>query len=178
MAADPLANSGHFFGMTTLGATDPFFDNAASTAHYPFHELPEDIYMQAFEQFKLGAHSEIATTLQVDGEQCIFRGKLGDMLNHILGRQAKKTELQAWFTFCDFDRGCIMCREEYQQAVDLLTQFSANPQKAKQYSSFDRWRADRTQHRRVDWNAQKSMQEPLTSTQQVLGLESMVTIQP
>jgi hypothetical protein len=75
--------------------------------------------------------------------------------------------LQAWFTFLSYDRGCIMCMEEYCQAVQLLRQFSANPQKARQYSSYDHWRADHLQHRRVEWNPQTSLQEPLTASQQV-----------
>eukprot|EP00775_Hariotina_reticulata_P004473 gene4473-4727_t len=166
-ADDPLANSGHFFGMTTLGATDPFHDNAATTLRYPFHEIPSETYMHVFEQHKLGCDSEIAQTLQVNGGNSILRGKLGQMLNEILCRQAHKAELQAWFTFCDYDRGCIMTRAEYEQAVHMLCQFSGNPQKARQYSSFDRWRADHMQHRRVEWDAQMSLQEPITATQQI-----------
>jgi hypothetical protein len=77
--------------------------------------------------------------------------------------------LHAWFTFLSYDRGCIMCREEYCQAVHLLRQFSANPQKARQYSSYDHWRADHLQHRRVEWNPQTSLQEPITASQQVRG---------
>jgi hypothetical protein len=60
-----------------------------------------------------------------------------------------------------------MCREEYRQAVQLLREFSAQPQKARQYSSYDHWRADHLQHRRVEWNPQTSLQEPLTASQQV-----------
>lgn len=167
MAADPLANSGHFFGMTTLGATDPFFDAASTTHQYPFHEIPEEAYMEVFERHKLGASSSIAATLEVDGDSSVLRGKLGDMLNDLLGRQAVKVELQAWFTFLSYDRGCIMCREEYRQAVQLLREFSAHPQKARQYSSYDHWRADHLQHRRVEWNPQTSLQEPLTASQQI-----------
>jgi hypothetical protein len=46
--------------------------------------------------------------------------KLGDILNTLLGRQAHKTELQAWFTFCDFDRSALMAEEEYVLAIELL----------------------------------------------------------
>jgi hypothetical protein len=45
-AADPLANAGAFFGSTTLGATDPFFDAAATTATYPFHALDARAYAE------------------------------------------------------------------------------------------------------------------------------------
>ena len=75
MAADPLANSGQFFGMTTLGATDPFFDNAASTSQYRFHDISEDTFLDAFEQNVLG-DCEISQTLQVDGSSYILRGEL------------------------------------------------------------------------------------------------------
>jgi hypothetical protein len=47
-----------------------------------------------FERHKLGASSSIAATLEVDGDSCVLRGKLGDMLNDLLGRQAVKVELQ------------------------------------------------------------------------------------
>eukprot|EP00878_Enallax_costatus_P026267 GHUV01028166.1.p1 GENE.GHUV01028166.1~~GHUV01028166.1.p1 ORF type:complete len:163 (+),score=27.74 GHUV01028166.1:307-795(+) len=75
--------------------------------------------------------------------------------------------LQAWFTFMDFDRGCIMPREEYQEAVHLLRQFSADPQQAKSYKSFDRWKADHRLHRRVEWDPQRALQEPITASQQI-----------
>lgn len=74
---------------------------------------------------------------------------------------------QAWFTFMDFDRGCIMPREEYKEAVHLLRQFSADPQQAKSYQSFDRWKADHRLHRRVEWDPQRALQEPITASQQV-----------
>jgi hypothetical protein len=32
--------------------------------------------------------------LEVDGDSSVLRGKLGDMLNDLLGRQAVKVELQ------------------------------------------------------------------------------------
>jgi hypothetical protein len=32
---------------STLGATDPFFDAASTTHHYPFHEISEEAYMEA-----------------------------------------------------------------------------------------------------------------------------------
>eukprot|EP00877_Chromochloris_zofingiensis_P003921 jgi/Chrzof1/1352/Cz10g04050.t1 len=166
MADDPLANSGHFFGVTTLGATDPFFDNAAATLHYPFHEMPLEDYMRVFDQFKMG-NSEEAAILRIDGKQHVLRGNLGDMLNTLLGRQARKTELQAWFTFCDFDRGCVMSLQEYQTAVELLREFSSNPQKARQYSSYKLWKSDYLKNRRVNWDPQKCFQEPLTASQEV-----------
>jgi hypothetical protein len=52
----------------TLGATDPFFDTAASTLHYPFHDIDEAAYEQAFQLHKLSGTSRgkaIAETLQV-----------------------------------------------------------------------------------------------------------------
>jgi hypothetical protein len=52
----------------TLGATDPFFDAAATTLHYPFHEIHETVYEQAFQQQKLSVTARgraIAQTLQV-----------------------------------------------------------------------------------------------------------------
>lgn len=37
------------------------------------------------------------STLQVDADSCVLRGKLGEMLNIVLGRQAHRAELAAWF---------------------------------------------------------------------------------
>jgi hypothetical protein len=36
--------------------------------------------------------------LQVDADSSVLRGKLGEMLNAVLGRQAHKAELAAWFS--------------------------------------------------------------------------------
>jgi hypothetical protein len=52
----------------TLGATDPYFDAAATTLHYPFHEIEETVHEQAFEQQNLSGTARgraIAQTLQV-----------------------------------------------------------------------------------------------------------------
>jgi hypothetical protein len=42
----------------------------------------------------LGAGSHVAATLGVDGATSVLRCELGDMLNELLGRQARKVELQ------------------------------------------------------------------------------------
>lgn len=170
MASDPLANSGHFFGMTTLGATDPFFDAAATTIHYPFHDIDESAYEQAFEAQLLSNTSRgkaVAETLQVDADSSVLRSKLGEMLNTVLGRQAHRAELAAWFSFLDFDRGAIMTRTEFSTAIQQLRSWSAAPERARQYSSFARMAADKKQHRRVEWSAQKALQEPVTAAQTV-----------
>lgn len=52
----------------TLGATDPFIDAAAATLHYPFHDIEESVYEQAFDQYKLAGTARgksVAETLQV-----------------------------------------------------------------------------------------------------------------
>ena len=49
---------------------------------------------QVFERHVLGAGSDVAATLRVDGANSALRCELGDMLNEVLGRQARKTELQ------------------------------------------------------------------------------------
>ncbi|KIZ02710.1 flagellar associated protein [Monoraphidium neglectum] len=38
---------------------------------------------------------------------------------------------------------------------------------AREYSSFDRWRADKLRERRVAWDPQRSFQAPLTAQQEV-----------
>jgi hypothetical protein len=42
--------------------------------------------------------ADCCRVLQVDAGNCVLRGKLGEMLNCVLGRQAHKTELAAWFS--------------------------------------------------------------------------------
>lgn len=36
--------------------------------------------------------------MQVDADSSLLRGKLGEMLNSVLGRQAHRAELAAWFS--------------------------------------------------------------------------------
>jgi len=55
----------------TLGATDPFFDAAATTIHYPFHDIDESAYEQAFEAQLLSNTSRgkaVAETLQASSK--------------------------------------------------------------------------------------------------------------
>lgn len=165
--SDPLANAGAFFGQTTLGARDPFFDAATTTQHYLFHEIDQSAYDEVFERHLLGPHNEVAATLGIDGSQYALRCDLGDMLNELLGRQARKAELQSWFTFLDFDSNCVMSRKEWDLATGLLREFSAHPQQAREYSSYDRWRADKLKERRVAWEPQKAFQAAMTAQQEI-----------
>jgi hypothetical protein len=59
--------------MTTLGATDPFFDNAATTVSYPFHLIPEERYLEVFRTHLLTGH-EYEAILRIDGSKHILRG--------------------------------------------------------------------------------------------------------
>ncbi|KAF8059436.1 hypothetical protein HT031_005241 [Scenedesmus sp. PABB004] len=194
MADDPLAASGSFFGFTcgaararapcrpgpraarhaaprallaarALGATDPFFDAAATTTALPFHAIPEGAFRAAFDAHVLGAGSPVAAALQVDGSSHAARAALGDMLNALLGRQASRAELQAWFSRLDFDGAPVIGRAEFDAAVSALRAFSAAPQSARQFDSHARWAAERARHRRVGWELRSSLREPLTSAQ-------------
>lgn len=69
--------------------------------------------------------------------------------------------------FLDYDRGCIMGRAEFMAGVENLRAWSAAPERAKQYSSHGQLVADKKQHRRVEWSAQKALQEPVTAAQTV-----------
>jgi hypothetical protein len=40
---------------------------------------------------------------------------LGDMLREVLGRQPRKYELEAWFSYLDFDRSAAMSRQVPKQ---------------------------------------------------------------
>jgi hypothetical protein len=80
------------------------------------------------------ADAELASNLGVDGSSHILRKHLGTILNDVLGRQASKPELQAWFTYCDFDRNCVMGFSEYLQCVASIQEFSLAPVDPKQYT--------------------------------------------
>jgi hypothetical protein len=45
--------------------------------------------------------------------------------------QARKTELLAFATCLDMERGCLLTRREYELGVEALVAFSAAPEKAK-----------------------------------------------
>ncbi|GBF99839.1 hypothetical protein Rsub_12539 [Raphidocelis subcapitata] len=135
--SDPLKNAGAFFGQTTLGATDPFFDAATTTQAYPFHQLPLDAYTAVFDRHALGAGSELAATFGF------------------------------WFTLLDFDSNCLITRREWDAAVTALREASAHPQQAREYSSYDRWRADKLRERRVAWEPRRAFQAPLTAQQEI-----------
>jgi hypothetical protein len=69
--------------------------------------------------------------------------------------------------FLDFDRGCIMSQHEFMKGVQALRAWSVQPKQAKQYSSQRQMVADKKQHRRVEWNAQQALQQPITASQAV-----------
>lgn len=69
--------------------------------------------------------------------------------------------------FLDYDRGCIMSHTEFMAGVENLRAWSAAPEHAKQYSSHGQLVSDKKQHRRVEWSAQKALQEPVTAAQTV-----------
>mmetsp|Transcript_28653 Transcript_28653/g.77275 ORF Transcript_28653/g.77275 Transcript_28653/m.77275 type:complete len:196 (+) Transcript_28653:149-736(+) len=155
-----------FFGLTTLGPSNPIRENAKDVQTYPFHELSMEVYMSVFNKYLLG-DSQIARTLDVDGENYILRAALGDMLRELLGRQPRKYELEAWFTFHDFDRDPIMSREQFAEGIDMLQNFSSNPKPPKQYTSYDQLRKDWLRHTRVEYNLQETCSRPSTLAQEI-----------
>lgn len=68
-----------FFGLTTLGASEPVKEGTKVSQEYQFHNIPEEAYQELFQRHVLG-DSDVAQVLQVDGAQHILRAKLGDML--------------------------------------------------------------------------------------------------
>ncbi len=60
-----------------------------------------------------------------------------------------------------------MSLHEYELAVTMLRAFSAEPQQARQYSSYEVWRADWLRNRRVKWEVTHAFQQPLTTAQQI-----------
>jgi hypothetical protein len=123
------------FGTTTAGMVDHFKDASAASKAYSFHEVPLSQYMDTFHAFALGG-VKLADELGVDGSRTILRGNLGAMLPRLLGREPRRHELDAWFTFCIFDRTCTMDVDEYAAAVQQLQDFSAAPAESRTYSSY------------------------------------------
>lgn len=158
--------SGHF-GLTTLGHSDPIKDANIISDGYMFHELEEEEYTYAFGRFLLGATSQVAATLEVDGNSTVLRASLGDMLKVVLNRQPRKFELDAWFTQLDFDRSATLGVEEYMKAVRQLRELSAAPQQPREYTSFDHRRCDWQRHVRVGYEPQNTLRTPLTTQQEV-----------
>jgi hypothetical protein len=83
-------------------APDPFFDAATSTQSYPFHLIDAQVYGAVFARHALGPGSAVAQGLGVDGADTALRCDLGEMLNEVLGRQARKAELQVGHTLLGF----------------------------------------------------------------------------
>lgn len=154
------------FGMTTLGA-DPIKELTASEYQYCFHLIPESHYIETFNKYLLGSNSQIAKTLEIDGDAAVLRASLGDMLRELVGRQPRKFELEAWFTCLDFDRSAILGLEEFLQSVQSLIEFSGNPENGKTYTSFNKYHADWVTNRRVGTTQQKTNRAPMTAAQEI-----------
>mmetsp|Transcript_36861 Transcript_36861/g.81988 ORF Transcript_36861/g.81988 Transcript_36861/m.81988 type:complete len:198 (-) Transcript_36861:800-1393(-) len=157
-----------FFGLTTLGPSEPIYEQTAPSQLYVYHQIPEEHYVETFDKYLIGSTSQIAITLEVDGDASVLRASLGDMLRELLGRQPRKHELEAWFTYMDFDRSSVLSRDEFLSCVKNLVEFSANPEMPKQYNSKDLQRAHWLRGVRVDYEPQRTLKAPLT-TQQDIG---------
>lgn len=155
------------FGCNTLGPSCHFATTSAAKQEYPFNDFSVDTYSSVFDKFAMG-DSDLAKNLDVNGYDTILRASLGDMLKDLLGRQPRKLELDSWFTFCDFDRSGLMSREEFVLSVQSLMDFAASPDSTKEYTSHDLRRQHWLRHRRVGYDASKSLSKPLT-TSQVIG---------
>jgi hypothetical protein len=85
-----------FFGLTTLGASDPIYDGTGASQDWPFHLHSDEAYVELFNKYLIGSDSSIALTLEIDGDTSVLRASLGDMLRELLQRKARKFELEAW----------------------------------------------------------------------------------
>lgn len=150
----------------TVGAAEYLADQTASSTHYMFHTIPQDRYLELFNKYRLG-DCPLALELQVDGNETILRQKLGDMLEDLLDRRPRKHELQAWFTFCDYDRGCTLGLEEYLNSIQALREFSQAPDPARHSTSYEHITMDKFKHKRSSTSPQKSLQGPITTNMEV-----------
>lgn len=69
-----------------------------------------------------------------------------------------------------------MSQHEFMAGVQALRAWSVQPQQAKQYTSQKQMVADKKQHRRVEWNAQQALQEPITAAQTVSTRPSKLSV--
>jgi hypothetical protein len=76
-----------FFGMTSLGPSDPIQDQLAASQAYEFHNIKQEAWQRCWEKYLL-RDSHVATTLEVDGFSHILRASLGDMLREVRSRKA------------------------------------------------------------------------------------------
>lgn len=160
-----------FFGITTMGPSDPVRELTAPSQAYHFHEYSDEDYQRAFDKYLLG-DSMIATTLELDGSCHVLRASLGDMLRELLGRPPRKYELDAWFTALDFDRSAVLDRDEFMNGTSGLREFSADPQAPVRYGSYVLFHQNWIKHVRVDYAQQRTLKGPMT-TQQEIGWHSL-----
>lgn len=76
-------------------------------------------------------------------------------------------ELEAWFTYLDFDRNSLMSLDDFAKGIQNLKEFSASHQLPKQYTSYDLYHTHWTKHVRVDYELQNTLKAPLTTQQEV-----------
>jgi hypothetical protein len=76
-----------FFGMTSLGPSDPIQDQLAASQAYQFHGIKEESWQRCWDKYLL-RDSHVATTLEVDGFSHILRASLGDMLREVRSLKA------------------------------------------------------------------------------------------
>eukprot|EP00803_Ostreobium_quekettii_P006497 evm.model.scf_965EXC.6 EVM.evm.TU.scf_965EXC.6 scf_965EXC:11202-13444(+) len=155
-----------FFGLTSLGGggVNPFHDGSAFNKFYSFHDTPDDLYLETFKEHALG-DCLLANQLQVDGSQTILRSHLGHVLKRALGRHPSKMELDTWLTFLDFETRSTMGLDEFKVGLRALKDFSAQPDSPAKYRSFDTQRLDWVKHRRVEYDPQKTLKGPITTSQ-------------
>eukprot|EP00798_Chlamydomonas_sp_ICE-L_P000072 gene72-12892_t len=155
------------FGCTSLGHSEPVLAGTAPSQEYIFHEFPVDSYLDAFNKYLLGENSQIATTLEVDGTTHVLRASLGDMIREILGRPPRKFELDAWFTYLDYERSPLLSQDEYIGQVEMLVMFSASPAAPKEYTSHTKLHTDWVKHARHGYEVQSTLRGPMTTSHDI-----------
>lgn len=159
-------NAVPFFGMTAAGAADPMLEGTKLSQVYVFHLIDDRDYDDLFLRNAVGP-SDIATILQVDGATHILKAKIGDMLKELLGRQARKYELDAWFTHLDMDRGAVMSLDEFKAGIARLVAFSASDKQPVSTSSYATYRKDWLRHARVGYEPQQRYKEAITGNMDI-----------
>lgn len=167
-----------FFGTTFHGDYQALLKSQTAYHKHAFSGIKEEAYEASFDKFVLGDSmlSEVKTGSQtMDGQDCILRESLIDVLKDILGRRATKQEFDAFFKHFDFDSDCVMSRQEFRRAYASLIKLAATDEEQREWHSYSLKRTDWQRHKRLRCGPQETLTTELTESQRV-GCASVIQI--
>lgn len=167
-----------FFGTTCHGDYQALLKSQTAFHGNAFSGISEAVYEASFDKFVLGASmlSEVKTgSVTMDGQDCILRESLIDVLKDILGRRSTKQEFDTFFKHFDFDSDCVMSRQEFRRAYASLMKSAATNEEQREWYSYSLKRTDWQRHKRLRCGPQETLTSELTESQRV-GCASVIQI--